>query len=229
MKINKKEKKVLDKVQRGYNSIASDFDNTRKKELWPKIKFFAKGISDGDRVLDLACGNGRLVQAFRDKRVDYIGVDNSEKLLELAKKNYPDYEFKEGDLISIFDSITRKRKYNYIFCLAALQHIPSKRLRLKVLKDIYELLEGGGKAIISNWNIWDSNHKAKIFKPSFHKLGFGYKDLFFYWKNSKGKKIGERYYHAFTKKELELLARKAGWQNIKIEKDQYNYWLILSK
>jgi len=49
-------------------------------------------IEPGQKVLDLGCGNGRLLNALKDKKIDYIGVDNSEKLLLEAQTLYPEYQ-----------------------------------------------------------------------------------------------------------------------------------------
>ncbi len=46
-------------------------------------------IVDGQKVLDLGCGNGRLLNVLQNKNIDYIGVDNSENLLLNAQNAYP--------------------------------------------------------------------------------------------------------------------------------------------
>jgi cyclopropane fatty-acyl-phospholipid synthase-like methyltransferase len=45
-------------------------------------------ILPGQKVLDLGCGNGRLFKILKNKNVKYVGVDNSEKLLLEAQKQY---------------------------------------------------------------------------------------------------------------------------------------------
>ena len=226
------QQKILDLVKKNYNEIASDFDMSRKKKIWPKTEELCLGVKNGGRILDLACGNGRLVESFQGKEIDYLGIDISEELIKLAKNNYPNYIFKVGDLLALKNVVPKNQKYDYIFCLAALQHIPGKEARIKVLQDAKLLLVDSGTIIISNWNLWESKHCKKIFKQAVLKiLGFNrldFKDVIFFWKDSKGNKTSKRYYHAFTKKELISLAKKAGFKQIKVEKDKYNYWLILN-
>jgi 2-polyprenyl-3-methyl-5-hydroxy-6-metoxy-1,4-benzoquinol methylase len=228
---------LLELSKNSYDKIAADFDITRKKEIWPEIRTFANQVKNGDRVLDAGCGNGRLLEALENKNIDYLGIDNSRSLLNLAKKNYPKNKFLELDLagnnlnINTLGTLGNK-KFNAIFCLAVLQHIPGKDLKIQILKSMRLLLENDGVIVISNWNLWSSRHKSLIIKQIFYKLiGLNKKDfgdIIFPWKNKHGETISNRYYHAFTRRELLYLAKKADFKNITIRSEKYNYWLILS-
>lgn len=224
---------LLKIVHDNYNDIAADFNMTRKKEIWPEIASLASDIKDGDNVLDLGCGNGRFIETIKDKKIEYLGIDNSEELIKLARVNYPEYRFIVSDILNLEGAKEIKgQKFNYIFCLATLQHLPSRELRLKAIKEMSEFLETNGKIIISNWNMWPlRKYRRLIFKTIFNriignnKLEFG--DVLFPWKNSRGEIKSERYYHAFRKRELLNLAGEAGFKNINIYKDSYNYWLVI--
>lgn len=219
--------KLLDLVRNSYNEVAGEFSETRKKELWPKLKKLSEKIKENTSVLDLACGNGRLLEALRHKKINYLGIDSSLELIKIAKKSYPDFNFELADMLDF----KTEHKYDYIFCIAALQHIPSKELRLKVLINIKNSLNTHGELIISNWNLWESAHRPSLLKGVFKKIfglnPFAYNDLVFPWKNSRGEILSTRYYHAFTKRELIRLAKRAGYSSIELEKDKHNYWLSL--
>lgn len=224
--------KLLDIVSNNYQDIASEFDLTRKKELWPEIQVFAAEVETGARVLDLACGNGRLIESLKNKKVDYLGLDSSSNLIYLAQKNYPDYNFIIGDMLDL--KKIAKEKYDYIFCLAALQHIPSKKLRLQVLQNINLKLAPGGQAIISNWNLWGKKkYRVLLLKNYLRRLlalnKFAGNDLLFPWKSPDGQAMSERYYHAFTGRELKKLAKLAKFEIVLFKKDKYNFWLKLKK
>jgi len=250
---------LLDLVKRNYEEIAVDFNTTRKKYLWPELLKLTEVVKDGDKILDVGCGNGRLLEAFSKKKIEYLGVDNSEKLIKAATKNFQfsifnfqtnsnfqfssklqntKYKFQTADILEL-DKIQEK-DFNYIFCIAVLHHLPGEDLRLRALGQMKNKLKpasidsarGGGKIILTVWNLWSRPKFRKlIFKFGLlkligkNKLDFG--DILFDWKNSKGEKISQRYYHAFTKNNLKKLTLRAGFKIEKIYKDKYNYYLIL--
>ncbi len=53
-------------------------------------------IPEGARVLELGCGTGRLLAGLKPSHG--VGVDLSPKMLEIARHNYPDLTFVEGNL-----------------------------------------------------------------------------------------------------------------------------------
>lgn len=225
-------KKVLELVKNNYEEIASEFDVTRKNLTWPFLKNYCLNISHQDKILDVACGNGRLCQELTGKSKNYLGIDNSDSLIKLAKSNFPKFKFFTANFLEE-DFLERlnyqKFSFSKILFLAAWQHVPSKELRLQALKNIKQYLAPGGEIVISNWNLWQSRHKNKIIKNIWLKilgkndLDFG--DIIFSW---QGKTIvSNRYYHAFTKKELINLAKQAAFTDINLFKDKHNYWLIL--
>jgi len=53
-------------------------------------------VGNGQRVLELGCGTGQLLGALNPSYG--VGVDLSSSMLSIAKNNYPDLEFIQGDL-----------------------------------------------------------------------------------------------------------------------------------
>lgn len=80
-------------------------------------RYFVPRIPAGGRVLDVCCGSGRIVRWFADQGFEAIGVDGSEAMIELARRNAPESEFHAADVrdfrldrpadaaLSTFDSI----------------------------------------------------------------------------------------------------------------------------
>jgi ubiquinone/menaquinone biosynthesis C-methylase UbiE len=200
-------KNLIEKTKEDFDKIAESFSESRK-ELWPEFEELKKYIKDGKKILDLGCGNGRLFQLFKDKNIEYLGVDSSEKLIEKAREKYGDY-FKVADILELPFS---DNHFDSIWTIAVFHHIPSEQLRFKALKEIKRVLKKNGKVIMICWNLWQPNYLKVLLKFTLIKLFKGskldFKDIFVPWKKTKV----QRYYHAFTKRELKGLFQKAGFQ-----------------
>ncbi|NCQ16120.1 class I SAM-dependent methyltransferase, partial [Candidatus Falkowbacteria bacterium] len=170
------QKNLLELVKRNYGEIAADFDLTRKKDLWPELIKLSEMVKNGDRVLDVGCGNGRLIEAFGDKKISYLGVDNSEKLIKLAtnqrllRRSAPrNDKWVVADILEL-DKLP-ERDFDYVFCIAVLHHLPGKDLRLKALEQIKNKIKPGGKIILTVWNLWSQKKFRKlIIKYDWFKL-----------------------------------------------------------
>ncbi|PJB09259.1 hypothetical protein CO121_00925, partial [bacterium (Candidatus Gribaldobacteria) CG_4_9_14_3_um_filter_36_15] len=153
---------LLKKTKEGYDEIAEEFSTTRE-EVWEEMSFlFNDYVIPGDKILDLGCGNGRFFELLEDKDIDYIGVDFSQKLIEIARKKYlhPPQVFakqKFGRARIKFqkaDALNLPFPNNYfdkIYSIAVLHHIPSKQLRLQFLKEARRVLKLNGLLILTVW------------------------------------------------------------------------------
>jgi SAM-dependent methyltransferase len=56
------------------------------------------GLRPGMRVLDMPCGEGRIAGRLSALGCEVVGIDNNERLLQLARARYPSAEFHEGDM-----------------------------------------------------------------------------------------------------------------------------------
>ena len=53
-------------------------------------------VPEGSRILELGCGTGQLLAALKPARG--VGIDISDGMIEVARRNYPDLEFYTGDI-----------------------------------------------------------------------------------------------------------------------------------
>lgn len=225
----KTEKELLEVIKKNYEEIGEEFDKTRQKHPWPELFNLFKGIKDGDRVLDVGCGNGRLLKIFKKKKIEYLGVDQNSGLIKRACQRYPDHRFVQGDILDL--GKLAEHNFDYVVCLAVLHHLPGKSLRIKALGQLKNKVSPGGKIILSVWNLWSQKKFKKLIFIFFalklikkHRMDFG--DILFDWKRGQRSK---RYYHAFTKHELESIIKKADLKLEKLYKDKYNYYIVLKK
>jgi SAM-dependent methyltransferase len=227
----KKQKEILKIVNNNYQVIAKQFSQSRERRMWPQIIDVAKKIPANSKVLDVGCGNGRLVAELSES-IDYLGVDNSNNLIDIAKNKYKDNKTYKFQVLDIFELDKLDDKYDYVFLVAVLQHIPSKELRIKALNKIKGALKEDGKIIISVWNLVDSKkYKSQLRKSKYLNFfkGLDSRDLLFYWKNSQGEKISLRYYHAFIAKELKQLFFKSNLKIRSFQKTKDNFYIVLKK
>ena len=96
---NQTQKNLLNIVKRNYEKIADGFSETRKKYLWPELIKLTQNIKNNNKVLDVGCGNGRMIEAFKNKNINYLGIDNSEKLIKIAKKEIGNWKLEIGNLL----------------------------------------------------------------------------------------------------------------------------------
>jgi demethylmenaquinone methyltransferase / 2-methoxy-6-polyprenyl-1,4-benzoquinol methylase len=70
------------------------------------------GVAPGSRALDVATGTGDLAIELRGRGAEVVGVDFSERMLELARVKAPEIEFVQGNALELaypdasFDAVT---------------------------------------------------------------------------------------------------------------------------
>lgn len=204
---------LLEKTKKDYNLIAQDYARTRAF-VSEDIKKLADYVLSGEKVLDSGCANGRLFEVLREKNVDYFGIDISEKLIEIAKRKYPEAKFQVADALNLpFPSDF----FDKVYSISVLHNIPSHEFQLQYLKETRRVLKPGGLLILRVWDFWKRKEGWKLLlKYTFLKLigksKLDFFDVFVPWKDSKGNILVERYFHCFTKRELENLVKEAGFK-----------------
>ena len=91
-------KKVYNEVAWKYESAPEgNYTRPHKEEIIKKIV-----LRDGDKILDVACGNGYLLGELSKKaRVSAFGVDISENMVAAARERYPACTFAVGSCIPL--------------------------------------------------------------------------------------------------------------------------------
>lgn len=146
-------------VQAFYDQTGKYFSQTRRW-LWPEMLPYLNIIKQNDTVLDIGCGNGRLLEGIQNE-VTYIGVDFSSALLLAAKKLHPLSTFIQADILEseIWQNLPQA---NALFCVAVLHHIPQEKLNF-LFKQFSSHLKKGGFVYISSWNLLQKKYLSHHF------------------------------------------------------------------
>lgn len=198
---------ILKSVVQGYDTIATHFAQTRQAP-WVEFNALKPLLQAGCQLLDVGCANGRLLPWLEQNcpTFSYIGADNSEHLLAIARQQFPGHKFITASMLQL---PLPDAQFDIVACLAALQHIPSVAYRTQALTELRRVTKPGGKLFMLNWNIYQSKFALDLQQTP---PGCDPGDIFVPWKNNQGVTLAERYYHAFTVPELNDLCTKTGWQ-----------------
>jgi SAM-dependent methyltransferase len=141
------EKKEI--VRKGYNKTAKKLQiqlGSRKEEahIFKVVDEFISSIPIHGVVLDAGCGNGAYSRYLSEK-LNVIGVDISEKQIELARQNAPRAKFICGDITTVkfpddyFDGI---------LSFYTIIHIPRDE-HYGLLESFYRILKNTGVVLLN--------------------------------------------------------------------------------
>lgn len=130
-----------------YNKIAQDWHRDHKPDDWwiegtDKLASFLKR---GASVLDVGCGAGTKARYLLAKGFKVTGVDFSEKMIELAKREAPGASF---SVKNIREPLDLEETFDAVFAQAVLLHVEKKQI-LDVMKNIAVPLKVGGYLYIA--------------------------------------------------------------------------------
>lgn len=113
------------------------YENTT---MLPFLKRAVELLPDAARVLDLGCNCGYETKRMKELGLVPVGLDFSEKCIELAKKRNSDIEFVCDDMLN---DLTYLGKFDGVIAIASIIHIPSEKLDL-CFQRIYDVLNNSG-------------------------------------------------------------------------------------
>jgi 2-polyprenyl-3-methyl-5-hydroxy-6-metoxy-1,4-benzoquinol methylase len=227
---------LIELNQKFYAAFAVDFSATRPSQRL-NVQPILPYLTDGVKLLDIGCGNGRLAQRLdrENLHLEYVGVDATAALIELAQTA----RYKHVTALFCVSDVTQRdwtrrvpnAPFDLVVALAVLHHIPSFDLRAQVLRDARALLKPNGKCLMTNWKFDENERLRKKIVPwstvEIDEQSLEPGDALVAWKRGG---TGYRYVHLIAPDEVERLAREAGF---KIEKQFYadaglNLYSVLS-
>src|SRR5262245_59351203 len=130
-----------------YDESADDFwQGTRDHDVSQNIRALLRHLGPGPlRILDLGCGPGRDLHAFRALGHQPVGLDGSERFVAMARAH-------SGCLVLHQDFLALDlpdAAFDGVFANASLFHVPSRELP-RVLGELFRALRPGGVLFSSN-------------------------------------------------------------------------------
>ena len=185
-----------------WDTIAKSFDSTRRKP-WVQCLDFIDELSSQAIVADLGCGNGRHLLPCAEHCKTAIGVDISQKLLQISKqktkeRNLQNVLFIHGDVRNI---PLKDSSIDALLYIASLHSIKGRNERIRSLQEVSRILKQNGTALISVWSRWQDKYRNYFLKQFFTRnrsMEFG--DIDIHWRQH-GLNI-PRFYHLYSKREF---------------------------
>lgn len=116
-----------------FDSVAEERAKWRKKGAYyhrELERYFQFLIPPNSLVLEIGCGTGELLASLRPSRG--LGIDFSPKMIEVARRNFPDLEFQVGDL----EDLRITETFDYILIGNVIGHVDDIQNALEQLKKV---------------------------------------------------------------------------------------------
>jgi ubiquinone/menaquinone biosynthesis C-methylase UbiE len=178
---------------------APTYDEKRKADAWvlaveEACLWRALALEPGQTIIDAGCGTGLHLPKLLETADQVIGIDHSERSLEVARGRVTGpaavrVQLHRADLRSL---PVADQTADRVLCSQAIQHIPTAERRSAVARELLRVLRPGGLLVISAYRwLW---HVRR------HKEGL--------W--------GPLYYYAFTSREFGKLLTQAGFAKVEL-------------
>ena len=199
-------------VKQIYNTIASEFDRTRRSP-WPCVDRFlsscpiniqaldapvqaldapVQALDAPVQALDIGCGNGRHM-AVRREEIVWTGLDISESFVSICKQK--GFNASQGSMTAL---PFRDAIFDASICIAAYHHLETDAERAQALSEVWRVLKPGGHHFMTVW---------AMEQPADSKFKFTTRDTYVPWKSPDGT-THQRYYRIYGAGDLEAEIRR---------------------
>lgn len=104
-------------------------------------------ISPGASVLEIGCGTGDLLHALRPQRG--LGIDLSPRMVEIARRKYPDLEFAVGDV----EALQIEERFDYVLLSDLVGHLDDVWL---AFRNLHRICHPATRIVVTYYNyLWE--------------------------------------------------------------------------
>jgi SAM-dependent methyltransferase len=143
---------IRSRTRRAYNQAAAKYHELFHNEMNEKVydrnllDSFAGRFGPGSLICDAGCGPSAHVGRYlAEKGLTVIGIDISDRCIEMARALHPDMLFRREDIMNLsFDSDTLDGLVSYYSII----HTP-KKLVGKIFKEFHRVLKPGGYLLVA--------------------------------------------------------------------------------
>lgn len=159
-------------MQNPYDHIADQWhangrDQSYVNRVLGYVDLVLDGLKPGSRVLDLGCGTGDpIAKHVAQKGFRVVGVDESENMLEIARKEVPGAEFIRDNMIKVElpGSFAAAIAWDSVF------HVERKH-HSSIFNKLAKLLEPDGKLLLSVGGSGAESFSSEMFGQTFFYSG----------------------------------------------------------
>lgn len=146
----------------GYRQTLEDFYASGRRDVKETVIKAGVRPSDGEVMLEIGCGAGRMTKAFAELFTTVHAIDVSETMIELARERLVSHDnvvlhTTTGTDLSVFPDNFFDFCYSYI----VFQHLPTPELTLRYVAEVSRVLKPGGvfrfqvKETLWEWKRWN--------------------------------------------------------------------------
>jgi SAM-dependent methyltransferase len=138
-------------VRRSYDTVAGRYAAGFRGELAGKpldralLACLAEQADSGAPIADLGCGPGHVAAWLAGRGVAAVGIDLSPGMIAVGRRDYPDVEFREGDLLAL---PAADGEFGAAIAFYSIIHLEPGELS-RAFEEIHRVLRPGGLLLVS--------------------------------------------------------------------------------
>lgn len=150
-----------------FSQVAAAYDQTvaQVTSQVDEALLDAVGTTHGTRLLDVACGPGRLSAAAVRRQAKVTGLDSAEQMVVIARFRCPEAEFYQGDAEVLPFEIDR---FEAVVCNLGFPHFPAPE---RAIAEAFRVLKPAGRYAFTCWRPPERNPFMQLILGSMQTHG----------------------------------------------------------